>query len=142
VGEEVRRIDEIALSEATWDGLRIPVELAFFFGQTGVDHVLAFYPGPAGATESLLDLGAWNGIVAANPVLASVANDVEAVLVRRTGGGFSCYVVPIDVCYELVGLVRLHWTGLGGGAEVWEAIGSFFDALDARAVVVPRAGAA
>ncbi|HET7691389.1 MAG TPA: DUF5947 family protein [Nocardioidaceae bacterium] len=142
VGEEVRRVEGVALGDADWDALRIPVDLAFFFSQTGAENVLAFYPGPGGATESLLDLAAWDGILTANPVLADVVPDVEAVLLRRTEGGFGCYVVPVDVCYELVGVVRLHWTGLGGGTEVWTAIARFFDGLDARAVLVPRAGAA
>lgn len=142
VGEDVRRVEELALTDTEWDSLRIPVNLAFFFAQTGADQVLAFYPGPGGATESLLDLAAWQGIVAANPVLGSIASDVEAVLLRRSDDGFTCFVVPVDVCYELVGVVRLHWTGLGGGAEVWRAIDAFFRDLDARAVVVPKEGAA
>ena len=55
------------------------------------------------------------------------------MLLRRHDGVFSCYLVPIDVCYELVGEVRLAWTGLGGGSEVWRRIGEFFDGLDERA---------
>jgi len=142
VGEDVRRVEDVALTDVAWDALRIPVDLAFLFMQTGADNVLAFYPGPGGATESLLDLAAWHGIVDANPVLASMVPDVEAVLLRRTADGFACYVVPVDLCYELVGVVRLHWTGLGGGTEVWQAIAGFFSELDARAVAVPRQGAA
>jgi hypothetical protein len=37
--------------------------------------------------------------------------------------------VPIDECYKLVGLIRLHWRGLSGGMEVWEKVGQFFAAL-------------
>ena len=64
--------------------------------------------------------------------------DVEAVLLRRHEGAFSCFLVPVDVCYELVGVVRLSWTGLGGGAEVWQEIAGFFAALEQRADVVGR----
>jgi Family of unknown function (DUF5947) len=72
-------------------------------------------------------------VVAANPVLADVEADVEAVLVRRLGDGdFCCLVVPIDACYELVGLVRQHWTGFHGGDEVWRRIDEFFAALQDR----------
>jgi len=58
--------------------------------------------------------------------------DVEAALVRRHEGAFECFVVPIDACYELVGLVRSHWTGVAGGAEVWARIEAFFDRLRER----------
>lgn len=132
VGEEVRRVADLALDEPGWDALRIPVDLAFFFRQSGVDHLIAFYPGPGGATESLLDLDAWSAVAAANPALDTVEADVEAVLLRRHDGGFSCYLVPIDLCYALVGVVRTWWTGLGGGAEVWRRIEEFFADLDQR----------
>ena len=154
VGEDVRRVTDLALSEVQWDGLRIPVDLAFFFrqslrdasslgssGQAGVGQLLAFYPGPGGATESLLDLAAWGDLAAANPVLDRTEEDVEAVLLRRHGGGFSCFLVPIDLCYELVGVVRSSWTGLGGGPEVWARIEEWFAALDARARAVTADGA-
>jgi len=136
VGEEVRRVTDLALDDARWDALRVPVDLVFFFRQTGVDHVLAFYPGPGGATESELDLRAWTDIAADNPVLERVVSDVEAILLRRHQDGFSCHLVPIDVCYELVGTVRLKWTGLGGGAEVWREIDAFFADLDRRGTPV------
>ncbi len=29
------------------------------------------------------------------------------------------YILPIDECFRLVGLIRLHWKGLSGGTEVW-----------------------
>lgn len=132
VGETVRKVDPLRLDEATWDLLRIPVDLAFLFAQDGAVH--AFYPSPAGATESELDLSAWSTITADNPALTALEPDVEAALLRRSRGTFSCYVVPIDVCYELVGVVRRRWTGLGGGAEVWAAVAEFFADLDARAV--------
>ena len=75
-------------------------------------------PGPGGATESLLDLAAWADVAASQPGRwARLPSDVEAVLLRRHDGGFSCHLVPIDVCYELVGhRPARHWTGLGGGA--------------------------
>ena len=34
------------------------------------------------------------------------------------------YVLPIDECYKLVGLIRAHWQGLSGGTEVWQEIGN------------------
>ena len=141
VGEDVRRVDDLRVTDAQWDGLKIPVDLVFFFRQTGQEGLLTFYPGPGGATESLLDTSAWADLAAANPVVDTVEADVEAVLLRKQDSGFSCYLVPIDLCYELVGEVRLSWTGLGGGAEVWQAIGEFFEALDERAQRVSRSSA-
>jgi hypothetical protein len=140
VGEEVRRVDDLDVSETQWEALRIPVDLAFFFRQSGVDQLLAFYPGPGGATESLLDLAAWDDLADANPVLTTAEDDVEAVLLRRHAGGFSCYLVPIDRCYELVGVVRSTWTGLGGGPEVWARIEAWFTDLDGRGRPVSRDG--
>ena len=141
VGEEVRRVADPDLDESRWEALGIPVDVAFFFTQTGAEHVLAFYPGPAGATESLLDLRAWEDVVRGNPVLGSLEPDVEAALLRKQDEELACYVVPIDVCYELVGVVRRTWTGLGGGPEVWRDIDAWFAGLQARAVPVPRDGA-
>jgi hypothetical protein len=67
--------------------------------------------------------------------------DVEALLVNRIGHvrGFAAaeyYVLPIDECYKLVGLIRANWRGLSGGTEVWREIGQFFDGLKRRATVV------
>jgi hypothetical protein len=120
------------LDEARWEALQIPVRVAFFFNNSDMDRVVAFYPSPAGATESLLPLEAWAEVVAANPVMTDLVPDVEALLVRRAGEGFECFLVPIDACYELVGLVRMHWKGFDGGEEAWEAIDGFFDAVRDR----------
>jgi hypothetical protein len=131
------------LGEGQWEELQIPVRVAFFFNNSDLGRVAAFYPSPAGATESLLPLERWADVVAANPVMADLAPDVEALLVRRAGDGFECYLVPIDACYELVGLVRMHWKGLDGGQEAWEAIDGFFDAVRERSrPVTEEAGSA
>ena len=46
------------------------------------------------------------------------------------------YLLPIDECYKLVGLIRMHWKGLSGGTEVWKALGEFFTDVKARSVEV------
>lgn len=127
-----RRLDGFRLDDAAWERLRIPVDLAFFFRSTASERVVALYPGPAGATESLLDLGAWTDLEAANPVLAELEDDVEALLVRRTPVPPEHWLVPVDDCYELVGLMRSHWAGLSGGQNVWAAIERFFAELPTR----------
>jgi hypothetical protein len=135
------RLDGFRLSEALWDRLRIPVGMAFFFREGESGRVTAFYPSPMGATESLLELDAWSEIEAQNPVLADMAPDVEALLVDRSGDEPGHWLVPLDDCYELVGLIRTRWRGLGGGAEVWRGIEEFFARLDRQAKRAPAVGA-
>ena len=123
------------LIRGQWDDLEIPVNLAFFFSHSGMERTVAFYPGPAGATESELDLGAWESVVSMNPALRTLAPDVEAVLIRldeRGSGTFSCFLVPIDACYELVGQLRQVWRGFDGGQEARGRIDGFFADLCAR----------
>ena len=126
---------DLRLSQAQWDSLQIPVSVAFFFLNSTLEQVAAFYPGPAGATESLLPLGTWDEIVDANPALATLAPDVEAFLVRadRESGGAECFLVPIDACYELVGHLRLLWKGFDGGREAHAALDAFFARVRERA---------
>ena len=98
-------------------------------------RTVAFYPGPAGATESELPLGAWDRIVDANPVLGSLAPDVEALIVRmpeRARTETAAHLVPIDRCYELVGLLRTAWRGFDGGQEARALLDAFFADLAAR----------
>lgn len=124
-------------SAGQWDELEIPVGLAFFFGNSALGRTVAFYPGPAGATESELPLGVWDAIVAANPVLGTAAADVEAWIVRmpdRTGGPAACHLVPIDRCYELVGMLRKAWRGFDGGQDARALLDRFFAELAARSV--------
>ncbi len=140
VPRDARMLPNFKMSDAEWEGLLIPINLAFFFQNSMNQRVSALYPSPAGATESLLPLESWTSIVEANPVLNELEPDVEALLVNRVGqsrgtGVAEYYIVPIDACYRLVGLIRMHWRGLSGGTEVWHEIGSFFANLRARARV-------
>jgi hypothetical protein len=121
------------LPTTAWAVLQIPVGIAFVVANTRLGRTVAFYPSPGGATESELSLDAWGDVVAANPALADVAADVEAVLLRTGVGTPTCHIVPVDRCYELVGAMRLHWRGFDGGSEVRSRIAAFFDDVDARA---------
>jgi hypothetical protein len=105
---------------------------------SSMDQIAAFYPSPAGATESLLPLDSWQEIVAANPDLATLQPDVEAFLVRSTdrhSGEAECYLVPIDVCYELVGQLRMLWKGFDGGTEAHAALDAFFERMHDKAAM-------
>jgi hypothetical protein len=125
-------LEDFRLDDAVWERLSIPVDMAFFFRSSSEGRVMAYYPSPAGPTESLLGLEAWGDIEAANPVLAEMADDVEALLVNRAKGARRQWIVPIEDCYALVGLIRTRWRGFTGGDEVWQEIDGFFRALDAR----------
>jgi hypothetical protein len=129
VPERRRPLRDFHLDDAAWDALAIPVDLAFFFHATPAERVVAFYPGPMGATESALPLEAWGDLVAANPVLADLEPDVEALLVNRTRGAREYWLVPVDDCYRLVALIRTGWHGLNGGPEVRDATNRFFEDL-------------
>jgi hypothetical protein len=129
VGRTVRRLAGFGMTDAEWESLRIPIGLAFFVSSSIEGRVMAFYPGPAGPTESLLPLEAWSDVAARDPSVAGMEPDVEALLVNRVRATRDHYLVPIDRCYELSGLIRLHWRGLSGGEEVWREIGQFFERL-------------
>jgi hypothetical protein len=132
VSRRIIALPDFQMDEGQWDSLMIPIQLAFFFHSTPDERVIALYPSPAGATESLLALDSWNEIVRDNPILQAMEPDVEALLVKRVGGASEYYLVPIDECYKLVGLIRTHWRGLSGGTEVWREIARFYATLKER----------
>jgi hypothetical protein len=127
-----RYLADFRLTEAQWEGLQLPINLAFVLNSTPADRVVAFYPSPAGATEALPPPDAWQALVEDNPCLRELEPDVEALLVNRLGNVPEHYRVGVDACYALVGLVRTHWRGLSGGAAVWTEIGRFFASLKER----------
>jgi hypothetical protein len=140
VPRRVQFLADFQLSDAQWDGLTVPIDMAFFFKSTPHGKVIALYPSPAGPTESLLSLETWDEVELANPILKTMEADVTALLVNRVGhnrgsAAAEYYLVPIDECYKLVGLIRSYWRGLSGGTEVWREIGAFFTALKRRAGV-------
>jgi hypothetical protein len=121
------------MPQAAWDQFDIPVGLAFFLRSSRRGEVTGFYPSPAGATECVLDLRAWDALAADYPLLAAAAPDVEAALICRAGSGVEYFLVPIDACYELAGLMRLHWRGFDGGAEARQGIEEFLGHVRSRA---------
>jgi hypothetical protein len=129
-------LEDFGMSDVQWESLRVPVDMAFFFYSTPAERVVAFYPSPMGPTESLLKLSAWEELERRNPVLKEMERDVEAVLVNRVRGAREHFLVPMDECYRLVGLIRTHWRGLSGGREVWEEIERFFEELRERSRTV------
>jgi hypothetical protein len=138
--DRVRALIDLALDDGLWQSLDVPVDLAFFFESSPAGRVVAFYPAPVGATESLLELGDWRQLVEANPVLGELEPDVEALLLDRRAGRRDAWLVPVDRCYELVGTIRSGWRGFGGGEELLQAVDDYFEGLRRRARPVTREG--
>lgn len=134
VPERYVYFNDLTLSDATWNQFQIPIGLAFFFYNSVEKRVAAFYPGPAGAMESLLPLDAWGELVEMAPELIAMEPDVEAFLLRRERNVPEQYfIVPIDKCYELVGAIKLSWKGFDGGDEMRTKLERFFAELEDRA---------
>ena len=127
------------LAAPVWEELELPVGTAFLFVNSALGRVVAFYPGPAGATESELSLEAWERVVAAAPGLGTLQPDVEALLVHTEHQQAEAFLVPIDVCYELVGHLRQLWRGFDGGQDVRRRLEEFFGKVRAKSrPAVPR----
>jgi hypothetical protein len=121
------------LTGVEFDELEIPVGLAFFLKSSSAERVAGFYPSPAGVTECVLDLGAWERLTREHPLLGAPEPDVEAALISRSDSGVEYFLVPIDACYELAGRMRLHWRGFDGGAEARASITEFLATVRSRA---------
>jgi hypothetical protein len=128
---EARRLDDSGIDDLLWVSLGVPVDLTFFV-RHGDGQVIAGYPSPLGALRSTVEPHAWEEMERTVPAIADLAEDVQALLVNRSKGAQEHWIVPLDDCYRLVALVRTHWKGLGGGAEVWDQVESFFAGLSAR----------
>ena len=133
IPRDTRALLDFKMTDAQWEALSLPIQLAFFLHSSPAQKVVALYPSPAGATESLLPINSWEAIAAENAELGEMQGDVEALLVNRLNGAREHYLAPIDVCFELSGLIRLHWRGFSGGDKVWEELGKFFARLRAGA---------
>ncbi|MFE5857084.1 DUF5947 family protein [Streptomyces sp. NPDC056500] len=127
--------------EDVWTTLCIPVSTAFVLHNTALGHPVLCYPSPAGATESELDESTWRSVFADNRLAAVLEPDVEALLLRRPRGErgeYHCFLVPVDICYELVGRMRLHWRGFDGGTEAHRELDAFFATVADRARPLPK----
>jgi len=131
VRRRARRLADFTLTDAAWTALGLPIDLAFFVRSRAAGRVVALFPSPGGLVESAVEPAAWDALVAANPVMAELAPDTEALLFHRVGARRDHYLVSIDECYRLVGVMRRHWQGLSGGPEVQTHVARFFAGLDA-----------
>ena len=130
---------DVTLDARQYDELEIPVGLAFLFNSSVLNRTVAFYPGPAGATESELPLEAWTRVVEANPSYRCCAPMSK----RCCSGGLtgaasspatwsqSMRVTPWS------GQLRRLWRGFDGGTEAHQAMDDFFAEIAARSRPAP-----
>jgi Fe-S cluster biogenesis protein NfuA/nitrite reductase/ring-hydroxylating ferredoxin subunit len=129
-GARSELLEGFVMSDELWSAFQLPVGLAFLLRSSVTHSVIAMYPSPAGATESELELTAWDALRAANPGL-ELEPDAEALIIDRTSAPHRYAIVPTDQCYRLVGMVKASWEGITGGRGVGAAIDAFFAGLRA-----------
>jgi hypothetical protein len=122
-------LERFSISDPQWEALKVPVGIAFFSRSSALGAIVAAYPGPAGAVESVVPPAAWEELVEKNPVLANLEPDISALLVDRRGTAPRHYLLSIDECYRLTGLLRRRWQGLTGGDGATRAVEEFFEGL-------------
>jgi hypothetical protein len=135
IPRRIRRVEARTFTDLEWEAMALPINLAFFLREAD-GRMAAMYPSPAGAIESSIDLNSLPEGHAIKARLQILEPEVEALIVNRIGDEHLSYVVPLDECYRLVGIVKTRWRGLSGGADVWAGIKDFFQQLNARAVEV------
>jgi hypothetical protein len=118
-------LEDFVLTDAQWELLRLPVNLAFFM-RTG-RGVFAFYPSPAGTADAQVPAALWEAIARQNDL--RLRPGLEALLVHRMGHAPEHYLVSVDHCYRLTGLLRRTWRGFSGGEEAYRRVARFFDEL-------------
>ena len=131
-GSRVVWLDDFELPDELWARLEVPIGLAFFMRSSSVGAMVAMYPSPAGATESELELSAWDELGALNPELETLEPDAEALVVNRISDPHAYVIAPIDECYALVGAIKMNWEGISGGEAIERAIPTFFQRLRGR----------
>jgi Family of unknown function (DUF5947) len=123
----------IRVTEVVTGPLRVPVGLAFFVKQDDASAV-AHYPSPLGTTRNDIGAESWAAVAAGSAALCGMRPHVEALLVwtRAAGDRTEQWILGIDECYRLAGVVRRHWTGMSGGTAVWREVAGFFEELNRR----------
>lgn len=129
IPQHVELLQNFNMPEDLWAQFMIPVNMAFFVFNSNRNGIIAYYPAAAGATESKLKMEPWKKLLELNPVLSKMAPDLEALLVNRLETPGRYYIVPIDSCYKLIGIIKSNWRGISGGVEVNHAISKFFTEL-------------
>ena len=133
VPRRVRALEDFRMTDAQWEALAIPIGMAFLSYSSRDNKVVALYPSPGGPIESLLPLESWEEIANDNPRVREMKPDVEGLLIHRIRSARDYYLIPIDECFKLVGIIRTHWKGISGGYTLWEQVANFLSALKQNA---------
>lgn len=148
-GGRLRAVPERFLYDPDWDGgaaaardaLVPPIgSLAFYFRNSALDRIVALRPGPDGGAEAEIEPDAWERAFGGCALARALADDVEALLVRRRDDGRAdCHLVPVDAAYALAGRLRRTWSGIGVGPRARAELDAFYGRL-ARDAVPLEAG--
>jgi hypothetical protein len=134
VPRDIRRLPGLRIDDALWNSFGIPIGLVFFYRSSVTNEVLAVYPSPGGPAEVEVEGDLWSELLALHPAVGALTDDVEGLLVNRIRGAQLYFLVPIDECYKLNGVIRSHWSGFTGGDQLWDDLSKFFEALEQRAI--------
>lgn len=130
-------LSSMQMSDSLWSDFRIPVNMTFFVLKSAEEGAVAYYPAPTGATESKLKMEPWQELTELNPRLTTLVPELEALLVNRLGDQNQYFIVPVDNCYRLIGMIRKSWKGIFGGSEVNNIINKFFAELKEKSTECP-----
>lgn len=118
---------------ALWAGSEQAEKIAYVLRSSEAGRVLVLSLDPAGVRESLFDLECWRMLLNANPLLDSLEPDVEALLINRIERLPASYIVPIDTCSRLLGLLERCQQSQEGDQAIWKVAGAFFADIQAEA---------
>lgn len=106
----IERLVDAQLAERVWNMLDLPVRLVFLCPSATHTQLFALYPNPQGVTEATFPHSAWSVLTRTEPLLGSIREDVQALILDDRPGRGTCHAVSIDVCHRLVGLLRTTTT--------------------------------
>ncbi len=130
-------LSDFRIDDTRWRAFDLPIDLAFF-NRAPSGEIVAHYPSPVGTVDAVARAEAWGALERDNPVLSDADLDVNALLVHRLGANREHFLVSIDKCYELAGLLRSRWQGLTGGDSAQRALDDFFGGLRTSASAARR----
>jgi hypothetical protein len=129
-------LEHFWMTDEQWETWQVPVGIVGIVYRAESSHPVAYYPGPAGLTEARFELEDWSMLLDSNPSLREIEPDVEVLLINHMDSAYEHYIVPLDLCYQLAGRLRLSWKGFSGGQEAHQALAEFFAELRKRASIV------
>jgi hypothetical protein len=127
VPKSVQILADLKMSDAQWDSLSLPINLAFLYYSSPDRGVLVVCPSASGPNEIALPAPQWEDLVRDNPILRTFQPDVEGLLINRVGPTRRYFRAPIDQCFKLTAFIKDHWSGVTGGVDIWRKLEWCFD---------------